>query len=138
MALWQNIPFFCILLPLGSAAMTSVLKPKLARRWTLMVLCLLVALSAVLTGIMYRYGQSYTFMMGHFPAPWGNEIRAGLLEALTALMFNIIMILSLMGGLKKVDDHIAHDKQSLYYVMLLLLTAALMAQVYTNLSLIHI
>ena len=38
MTLWQNIPFFCILLPLGSAAMTSVLKPKLARRWTLMVL----------------------------------------------------------------------------------------------------
>ena len=132
MALWQNIPFFCILLPLGSAAMTSVLKPKLARRWTLLVLCLLVVLSGALTGIMSRYGQSYTFMMGHFPAPWGNEIRAGLLEALTALMFNIIMILSLMGGLKKVDDHIAHDKQSLYYVMLLLLTAALMAQVYTN------
>ena len=132
MALWQNIPFFCILLPLGSAAMTSVLKPKLARRWTFIVLCLLVTLSAVLTAIMSRYGQSYTFMMGHFPAPWGNEIRAGLLEALTALMFNIIMILSLMGGLKKVDDHIAHDKQSLYYVMLLLLTAALMAQVYTN------
>ena len=132
MALWQNIPFFCILLPLGSAAMTSVLKPKLARRWTLLVLCLLVVLSGALTGIMSRYGQSYTFMMGHFPAPWGNEIRAGLLEALTALMFNIIMLLSLMGGLKKVDDHIAHDKQSLYYVMLLLLTAALMAQVYTN------
>ena len=59
MALWQNIPFFCILLPLGSAAMTSVLKPKLARRWTLMVLCLLVALSALLTGIITEKGVIY-------------------------------------------------------------------------------
>ena len=30
-------------------------------------------------------GTSYTYMMGHFPAPWGNEIRAGVLEAGMAL-----------------------------------------------------
>lgn len=42
------------------------------------------------------------------------------------------MLLSLLGGVKKLDDHILHDKHSLYYVMILLLTAALMAQVYTN------
>ena len=71
MALWQNIPFFCILLPLGSAAMTSVLKPRLARRWTFIVLCLLVTLSAVLTAI---YLMSIAFYMFFRPL----EDRTGL------------------------------------------------------------
>ena len=132
MELWQSIPFACILLPLGSAALTSVLKPGFARRWTFLVLAVVTALSAAFTVLMASYGASYTYMMGHYPAPWGNEIRAGLLEAVTATFFSLVMVLSLMGGVKKIDDHILHDKQSLYYVMLLLLTAALMAQVYTN------
>ena len=132
MALWQSIPFACILLPLGSAAMTSVLKGKWARRWTFFVLIVVTTLSAVFTACMWNYGESYTYMMGHYPAPWGNEIRGGLLEAITALFFSLIMLLSLLGGVKKLDDHILHDKHSLYYVMILLLTAASMAQVYTD------
>lgn len=130
--LWQSIPFACVLLPLGSAAMTSVLKGKLARRWTFLVMAVVMALNAALVVIMAQRGGSYTYMMGHYPAPWGNELRAGLLEAITGFFFALIMLLSLMGGVKKVEEHILHDKQSLYYVMLLLLTAALMAQVYTN------
>ncbi len=132
MALWQNIPFVCILLPLGSAAMTSVLKPRLARAWTLLALGIVFSLSVLLTVLMTRYGQSYTYMMGHFPAPWGNEIRAGLLEAVTAAFFSLIMLLSLLGGQRKLEEHINEGKQSLYCVMLLLLCAALMVQVYTN------
>ena len=132
MALWQSIPFACILLPLGSAAMTSVLKGKFARRWVFIVLTVVTALSACFTYFIWGYGESYTYMMGHFPAPWGNEIRGGLLEGITALFFSLIMLLSLLGGVKKLDDHVLHDKHSLYYVMILLLTAALMAQVYTN------
>lgn len=132
MALWQSIPFACILLPLGSAAMTSVLKGRAARHWTFFVMAVEVALSTAFMFLMASYDGSYTYMMGHFPAPWGNEIRAGRLEAITAHFFSLIMLLSLLGGLKKIDEHILADKTSLYYVMLLLLTSALMAQVYTN------
>ena len=132
MELWQSIPFACILLPLGSAAITSVLSKRWARYWTMFVLCCLVTLSAVFVVNMQGFSGSYTYMMGHYSAPWGNEIRAGLLEAVTALFFSVIMLLSLMGGMKKIDEHLLSDKQSLYYVMLLLLSAALMAQVYTN------
>ena len=96
------------------------------------VLTVVTALSACFTYFIWGYGESYTYMMGHFPAPWGNEIRGGLLEGITALFFSLIMLLSLLGGVKKLDDHVLHDKHSLYYVMILLLTAALMAQVYTN------
>lgn len=132
MELWQSIPFACILLPLGSAAMTSALKGRWARNWTIFVLTVVTGLSVAFVALMNGFEGSYTYMMGHFPAPWGNELRAGMLEAVTALFFSIIMLLSLLGGLKKVEEHILCDKQSLYYVMLLLLTAALMAQIYTN------
>lgn len=130
--LWQNIPFASILLPLAAAGVTSVMRPKLARRWCILVLSIVVTISAVVSVYFYRGAQSFTFMMGHFPAPWGNEIRAGALEAVTALFFALIMLLSLLGGLKKIDEHIDENKQSLYYVVILLLTASLMAQVYTN------
>ena len=26
-------------------------------------------------------GESFVYMMGHFPAPWGNEIKVGPLES---------------------------------------------------------
>ncbi len=131
MELWQNIPFFCILLSLASAAFTSVLPQKHARRTVFVVITAVVIMSAYLIIRIVPYGTSYTFMMGHYPAPWGNEIRAGILEAVTALVFSLIMLLSLFGGLSRLDEHIP-DKQNFYYVMLELLLAALLAQIYSN------
>ncbi len=130
--LWQSIPFACIILPLGCAAVTSVMKPRLARIWAASIISIVTALSAIITVIFLGGAEHYTYMMGHYPAPWGNEIRAGLLEALTAFVFALVMLLSLLGGMKKLDEHLAPQNQSLYCVVLLLMTAALMAQVYTN------
>ena len=45
--------------------------------------------------------RCYTYMMGHFPAPWGNEIRVGLLESITAIAFSVIMLLSIIGGIEQ-------------------------------------
>ncbi len=132
MALWQSIPFACILLPLGSAALTSVLRPKQARAWALAVLCVVTVLSALLVGQFSQGAASYTYTMGHYPAPWGNEIRAGGLEAAMALFLSLVMLLSLLGGLKKLDEQLESGKQSLYFAVLMLLTAALMAETYTN------
>ena len=77
-------------------------------------------------------GESYTYMMGHFPAPWGNEIRAGLLEAGMALFFCVIMLLSMIGGSKKLIEDVDESKQSLYYILVDLLLSSLLALVYTN------
>lgn len=132
MALWQNIPFFCIILCLFSAAVTSVLKGNAAKRVCLFVLTLVVLASGYLCAKMAGFNGSYTFMMGHFPAPWGNELRVGLLEAATAVGFSLVMLLSLLGGDARMDEHIGHDRKTLYYVVSELLTAALLAQVYTN------
>lgn len=130
--LWQSIPFACILLPLAGAAVASVLKPRWARAWSIAVLSTIVLLSMLLTYIFAGGAQSYTYMMGHYPAPWGNELRAGQLEAVTALFFSGIMLLSLLGGLHKLRQHIDSGRQNLYDCTLLLLASALMALVYTN------
>ncbi len=132
LSLWQSIPFACIILPLGCAAVTSIMKPRMARIWATSIISIVTVLSAVITVIFMNGAEHYTYMMGHYPAPWGNEIRVGLLEALTALVFSLVMLLSLLGGMKKLDEHLAPQNQSLYCVVLLLMTAALMAQVYTN------
>lgn len=130
--LFHAIPFACILLPLAAAATTSVLPSRWANRVATAVMVLVTGLSAVFAGYMYSYHGTFTYMMGHFPAPWGNEIRAGVLEAITALFFSLILLLSAVGGRKKATSHIAPDKQGLYSVLLLLLLSALMVQVYTN------
>ena len=131
MQFWQNIPFFCILLSLASAAFTSVLPKKHARNTAFFVISAVAVMSAILIYKIVPFGTSYTYMMGHYPAPWGNEIRAGILEAVVALVFSLIMLFSLIGGFARFDEHIP-SKQNLYYVMLELLLAALLAQIYSN------
>lgn len=132
MALWQNLPFAMILLPLASASLTSVLKGRAARRVAVAVILAVTVMAAALVEFMRGYGQSYTYMMGHFPAPWGNEIRAGMLEAIAALCFAAVMLFSVLGGLKDAERDILPDRQNLYFVMCELTTSALMAQVFTN------
>ena len=132
MALWQNIPFFCIIFCLLSAAITSVLKGNRAKYFCMIVVMLVIAASGVLCYHMVNFDGAYTYMMGHFPAPWGNEIRVGILEAVMATVFSSIMLLCLMGGDHRMDEHVGKTRKNLYYVIVELLTAALLAQVYTN------
>ena len=100
MELVQNIPFFCIMISLFSGSISSVLPGKYARWLNAAMLSAVIAMSGwLLIWLMESQIGSYTYMMGHFPAPWGNELRVGVLEAGMALFFSIIMLLSLLGGL---------------------------------------
>lgn len=128
----RNFPFFSILLSLGSGVLTSIMNRKVARLWNTFVLLVVTVMSAVLFVYMLGVGESYTFMMGHFPAPWGNEIRAGVLEAGMALFFCIVMLLSMKGGEEHIDTEIEETKVNLYYIMINLLLSSLLALIYTN------
>lgn len=128
----QNFPFFSILLSLGSGVLTSIMSKRVARLWNAFILVAITAMSAVLFVYMLKVQQPYTFMMGHFPAPWGNEIRAGVLEAGMALFFCMIMLLSLIGGQEHLDAEIEDTKINLYYIMINLLLSSLLALIYTN------
>lgn len=129
---WQNIPLFSIVLCLVSAAVCSVLGRKAARAVCLSVMGLILGFSALLTARTAQTGTAVTFMMGHFPAPWGNEIRFGMLEAVTATLFTVIFLFSLIGGKHRMGEQVEGDRENLYYTVCELLEAALLAQVYSN------
>ena len=88
MKLVQNVPFFCIMLSMFSGTVSSVLPRNWARRLNLLMLSAVTLLSGWLLLYLVRSDiGSYTYMMGHFPAPWGNELRGGLMESTLAVCF---------------------------------------------------
>lgn len=128
----QNVPFFSIMLCMVCGVVSAMLPGRAAKWVTVGLSAAVAALSAWLVSFLVGYGQSYVYWMGHFPAPWGNELRAGLLEAVMALCFSLIMLFSVLGGMKKLEEQIHHSKQHYVCVMLNLVLAAMMAMLYTN------
>ena len=129
----QNVPFFSIMISMFAGIISSVLPAKAARRLNIIAITVIGAMSAWLLAFMVQSDMGfYTYMMGHFPAPWGNEIRAGVLEALMALVFCIIMLLSLLGGIAKIEMEVSKQKENMYYILVDLLLGSLLALVYTN------
>ena len=133
MELVQNVPFFSIMISMFSGTVSSVLPEKHARRLNTAMLSVVTVMSGWLLLYLVESGiGSYTYMMGHFPAPWGNELRVGVLEAGMALFFSIIMLLSLLGGRKKLQGEVQFSKHNIYYILCNLLLSSLLALVYTN------
>ena len=127
----RNFPLFTIILSLFSSALSAMLKGKKARNLTITHEGLLISLNSVTLCLTYING-AFTYSMGEFPAPWGNEIRAGILEAMIALLFSIVLFASVTAGWKFLKIDIDESKINLYYSLINLLTAALMALVWTN------
>lgn len=128
----RNFPFFCIILSMFAGIISSVLGSR-AAKWLNTCLLVVVGLLSLAT-LMYCYGSGtyFVYWMGHFPAPWGNEIRAGVLEALFALFFCVIMLLSLTGGRRYMEREVENTKHNYYYVLTDLLLSSLLALLYTN------
>ncbi len=130
---WQNIPFFSVLLFLLSAAVCSVLPPAGARRWSRAVLALCLLFSGLLAVLLLHSGGAPVhYRMGHFPAPWGNELRFGALEALLAALFSFVMLCALLAGGGELRGRAGLSRESLYHTLCMLLMAALLSQVYSN------
>lgn len=133
MPLTYNIPMFSILLVLMSA-MVIPFFPK--KSWGLNLIrgveVVVAALSAVLLVQLSEAGESFTYQMGHFPAPWGNLLRCGPLEALLALTFSLVMLLSLCAGAEDIRRDVRADRQGSYCLLMQLLFGALLAMIYTD------
>ena len=129
----QNVPFFSIMISMFSGIISSILPEKHAKRLNAAMIMLVIAMSAWLLVFFIQSDiGSYVFMMGHFPAPWGNEIRAGILEAGMALFFSVVMLLSMFGGRKKLLQEVEITKHNIYYILVNLLLSSLLALIYTN------
>ena len=128
----QNFPMFGIMLCVLSALCSLMLKPNTAKQLALFVCIVQAVLSAILLIYILELGASYIYPMGHFSSPFGNELRAGPLEALFALLFSLVMLFSLMGGTDDIRDDIEEHNRGNYYIMTSLLLAAQLVIIYTN------
>lgn len=128
-----NFPFFSIFIAMVSGIVTPLLKNgKWAYRLSVFASSAGLVLSSILLGRVALHNESYSYMMGHFPAPWGNELSIGPLEALLAVAICLVMLMALLGGRKDIFDDVLPEKQKLYFIMLNLILAALLALTYTN------
>lgn len=128
----QNFPFMSIIISLFSGPLSSILGGKKAKWLNTAVIILIGAMSVAVLLYVIGTGEAYVYMMGHFPAPWGNEIRVGVLEASMAVFFCLIMLLCMLGGVYEREQEIEETKMNLYYVMVNLLLCSLLALIYTN------
>lgn len=128
----HNIPFFCILFTMACGVITSILSGKNAYKLVLFSSSLCFILHCFLLVHMYYQPQSVTFLMGHFSAPWGNEIRFGPFEVLMSSAFSMVMVLSLLTGTEKIFSKAHETKVNMYFLMMNLLLSSTFALVYTN------
>ena len=128
----RNFPFICIMLAMVSGPASSVLSGKKAGRLSMLVVSVCGILSGVTLVYTIQLSEPFVYTMGRFPAPFGNEIRAGVFEALMATFFCLIMVLSLIGGLKYLKTDVPDEKKNLYFIMINLLLASLLSLIYTN------
>jgi len=129
MEFFWNFPFISIILSLLCAVITFLLKGGTAKRLTLglNLSCIIMSLLTVIRNL--TLGE-FTYTMGHYTAPWGNEIRAGLIEPLFAMIFSVILMLSIMAI--REEKYIEDSKLNLFFVMSDLIQAAILALAYTN------
>lgn len=132
MSFCVNFPLFSVVACLIFSVISGVLPGKYARALSL---CLTAAIS-VTSGVLLFYvigrGDAVEYLMGHFPHPWGNELRISILEPLFSMVFSCVMFLCMLGGRKHLMEDLGADKRNLYYVMIDLVQAALLVLVYTN------
>ena len=130
---YENFPFFCIYIALIGGVVTTVLrKGRVARVLSFIVLLSCAVLSGAVAVMTAASGKAFTYSMGEFPAPWGNEIRSGPVEAMLACVFSLVMIGSLLGGKEDLKHDLTEGKQNLYYLMVDFLAASLYVLCYTN------
>lgn len=127
-----NFPLFCIVLTLAGAVTSNVLNGKNAFRLNVAILTACLVMNLSLLVYLVANPQHITYMMGHFPAPWGNETRFGPLEALIATVFCFVMLVSLIAGKTDIFEDVKPEKLNIFYVMINLLMSSLLALVYTN------
>ena len=127
-----NIPFVCIMLTMASGIISNVLNGKSAYKLNLFITGLCFILSIILLFTMMVEPQDLTFMMGHFPAPWGNEIRFGPVEALLATCFTLVVMLTMIGERENIINKIYAGKINILYLMINMLLSSTYALIYTN------
>ncbi len=100
----RNFPMFSVVLSLFSGVLCTMLSGKKARIYTILYECVLGAMVIAVLRYTVVTGEAFTYVMGEFPAPWGNELRAGVLEASLAVLFIAVMMTAALMAMTWTND----------------------------------
>ncbi len=131
----ENFPFFTVICGLLSAVVCIFLKGKAARNCTVGCQILVSVLNGGALLYMTFSGKSYVvYRLGPEKASFAaiNQLRFSQIECLVALLFSLVILLSVIGGYRYVRQDIDKGKIHLYYILINLLGSALAALTYTN------
>ena len=127
-----NFPLFTIVACLVCSVVSSVLDGKHARRLSMCLSFAVAVTSLFVMGLVLQHGEPITYIMGHFPHPWGNEIRMGLLESFFSFVFAVVLFLCMKGAKIRLKLDLEESKSQFYFVMVDLIQASLLVLCYTN------
>lgn len=129
----MNFPFITIVSSLFSSVICFAMKDKKARfvSYFLLIASGVMSVSVLLYNLTSETSY-FVYRMGHYDAPIGNEISAGLLEPAFLLLFEVVMFLALSGGSHHIMQDVKEEKHKYFCIMVNLTHAALAALCYTN------
>jgi len=132
MSFCLNFPLFLVVASLISSVVSSLVKEKTARGLFLALTAISVAANLAILCTAAAAGENFEYLMGHYPHPWGNELKIGILEALFSAGFSTVLFLTVFGGRDPLNERVPEKKRPYYYTMCCLIQAALLVLVYTN------
>ncbi len=127
-----NFILFLVVLSLICSVICAIVKDDMARTITLVLPALSCAANFVLLLYTAREGANFNYIMGHYPHPWGNELRLGPAEALLSTALSLVLFLCLLGGRKGLKGRIEVGKEKYFHTMICLLQASFLVLAYTN------
>lgn len=129
----ENIPFLTIAIAIFCSILTALIKDgKTACKIHLVMISIIGFLSGILCFYTVTTEKIFTFTLGKYPAPWGNELRGGPLEALIATGFIAVIFLTILGSNDFILREVPKGKQPIYFTMLNALVGSILVLIYTN------
>lgn len=125
MVMAEHLSALQVVVPLLSAAVVVLLRPR-GLAWAASTAASLTAFAiAVTLAIGVRDGQTFPYLMGSWPAPFGIELGVDALSAVLLLVITAASSLALLGGRQSIDSQIESHRQPLFYAAWLLALSGL-------------
>jgi multicomponent Na+:H+ antiporter subunit D len=132
MATATNFPLLIILILFLSSFIMPILKSVRGVKWLALSAMLLCLILSVMTLQHVQQSGEFFYKVGHFDAPWGNELKIGYLESIMSIMFTAIASLITWASFFSIDHEVKEKKIKLYYTLCGMLLASLLGILYSN------
>ena len=134
MDLQQHIPLWAVIVPIIAGVLMTVIRRE---RITLYLHVASIGFTALAHIVLLHYlmnseTSAYIYHLGSAGAPWVNTFSIGYVEIILGLVFSLVLILSVWGGLNEMQEDISVHKRYLYYFFINIVYASLLVLVYTN------